>query len=108
HMQIKEEDPLNLFENDIDDIFRKVKRRRTRTLKDLISKEPLVFYTQAVSLTGDEKFLCLYRIIEFFMYRARVNRIKEIRFNTSISDKELLMFFDHKDELSMLENLITE
>ena len=70
--------------------------------------EPLKLYNQAQLLNGDEKFLYLYRILEFFTLRARIRKLNEIRYDKNISDLLLLKTIDQKNEEMLLENLINE
>ncbi len=107
-MEIIEDDPLNLWENDIYDIFKKVNRVRTRTRANLISTEPLILYNQAQVTKGDEKFLYLYRILEFFMHRAKIRKVNELRFDTNVSDSQLLKIIELRNEEMQLANLLNE
>lgn len=108
HMVIDDDDPLNLWENDIFDIFKKVNRIRTRARDNFISTEPLILYNQAQLINGDEKFLYLYRILEFFMQRAKIRKINELRFDTNVPDSLLLKAIEMRNEEMQLENLVAE
>ena len=107
-MEIINDDPLNFWDTDLQDIFKKINRVRTRTRTDFISMEPLKLYNQAQLLNGDEKFLYLYRILEFFMQRARIRKVNEIRYDKNISDLLLLKTIDQKNQEMLLENLLNE
>jgi len=108
HMEVDGNDPLNLLENDIHDIFQKVNRVRTSSRDNFISTEPLILYNQAQSIKGDEKFLYLYRILEFFMQRAKIQKVNELRYNTDISDSTLLQTIDMRNEEMQLGNILKE
>jgi len=107
-MEIVDDDPLNLWENDIYDIFKKVNRVRTRKRDNLLSTEPLILYNQAQSTKGDDKFLHLYRILEFFMHRAKIRKVNELRFDPNVSDSLLLKTIELRNEEMQLENLVKE
>lgn len=107
-MDLSELDPLDIYNSDFEDIFKKVNRVRTRKRDDFISLEPLILYNHSKGLKGDDKYLCLYRILEFFMQRARLQKMKEMRFDEKIPDSILLKTFDQKNEEAQLENLLNE
>lgn len=71
HLKIDYSDPFELWENGIDSVFDKIKSEKLLKRQNLKSTEPLLFYNQAQIAKGSEKFLQLYRILEFFMERAK-------------------------------------
>lgn len=101
-------DAIKLWDIEVDDIFKKLNRVRTRTRFDFISLQPLNLYNKAQLLNSDEKFLLLYRILEFFMDRARIRKISDIRFNKNVSDILLIKTIDKKNEEMLLQNLLNE
>lgn len=108
HMKIVELDSWNLWENDSSDILQKVNRVRIRSRNNFISIEPLILYNHAQSSEGDEKFLTLYRILEFFMQRAKIKKVNEQRYDTNIPDLLLIKTIELGNEEMYLENLVKE
>lgn len=107
-MNITEDVVDDLWEDNVKEVFKKVNRVRTRTRDDFISIEPLILYNQAQLIKGDEKFLNLYRILEYFMNRARIRKIHEMRFDKNYNDTELIVVAEHKNEEMLLSNLLNE
>lgn len=109
HLELKEEDPLGIFfENDIEDVFLNATRVRIRKRNDFVKSEPLALYNCAQSKVDEQRFLLLYRILEFFMEKAKVFKLKALRYNNEISESELIELVDLKNEEKQLENLLNE
>lgn len=108
HLEIPYSDPLDLWSNDIDDIFDTLKSHNLTNKIDLVSIEPLAFYNAAITSKGDDKFLHLYRIFKFFMNRSRLEKLKKVRNNPNYSEEDILKFIDNRNEESLLTNLINE
>jgi len=108
HLEIDDSDPLDLWNNDIYDIFDRIKTSDIKLKPDLDSIKPLTFYNYAQASKGDEKFLNLYRILEFFMNRSRLKKLKEIRRNSHYSEEDILKFVENMNEEKLLINLISE
>jgi hypothetical protein len=109
HLELKEEDPLGIFEDrDIDDVFQEATRVRTRKRNDFIKIEPLALYNYSQSKVDEQRFLLLYRILEFFMEKAKVVKLKSIRYDNKISENELIDLVDLRNEEKQLENLLNE
>lgn len=71
--------------------------------------EMICLYTQAQALTGDKKFLCLYRIIEYYADYNLLSKFKQYRFNNNVKDDFFFdLFIKTKDESKMLNELITD
>lgn len=85
-----------------------IKNNRIKILnrKDFISIEPLNLYNEAVIENGFQKFLYLYRVLEFFMTRAILTHLKEVRYNEKISESEILNNLNIRDEQKQLINLL--
>jgi len=108
HLEMNDDDPLDLWSNDIDDIFNKIKNKKIVTKPNLASLEPLAFYNHALVSQGDVKFLSLYRILEFFMNRARIKKFRQLRHNFDFNDVQLIEFIENRNEEKLLKNLMTE
>jgi hypothetical protein len=108
HLEIDYSDPFELYENGVDSVFDKIKSKEILKRQNLKSIEPLLFYNQAQIAKGSEKFLQLYRILEFFMERARINKLKELRHDYSVSESEFIKFIEGKNEEKLLLNVINE
>ena len=108
HLEIDYSDPFELYENGVDSVFDKIKSKEILKRQNLKSIEPLLFYNQAQIAKGSEKFLQLYRILEFFMERARINKLKELRHDYSVSESEFIKFVEGKNEEKLLLNVINE
>jgi hypothetical protein len=99
-------DAIELWNTDESEKFKKLNRVRIRERYDFLSLEPLKLYNHSQLLNGDEKFLFLYRIIEFFMNRARIKKLNELRSDKTVTDIQLLMTIDKKNEEMLLDNLL--
>jgi hypothetical protein len=99
-------DAIELWNTDESEKFKKLNRVRTRERYDFLSLEPLKLYNHSQLLNGDEKFLLLYRILEFFMDRARIKKLNELRSDKTVTDNELLKIIDKRNEEMLLENLL--
>lgn len=109
HLELKEEDPLGIIEDrDIDDVFQEVTRVRTRKRNDFIKIEPLALYNYSQTKVDEQRFLLLYRILEFFLEKAKIMKLKSIRYNNKISENELIDLVDLRNEEKQLENLLNE
>jgi hypothetical protein len=108
HLEIANDDPLDLWNNEIEEIFDKIKSNKILIKPDLKSIEPLAFYNKAIESEGDDKFLHLYRIFEFFMNRSRIKKLKQLRNDTSYSEEDIIEYIDNKNEEKLLINLISE
>lgn len=109
HLRFEVGDPLGIFyEHDIDEVFKKVSRTRNRKRKDFYKTEPLCLYNHANTLNSDQKFLYLYRVLEFFTERAKERKLKELRFDNTINETEILKTLDLKNEEKHLEMLLKE
>ena len=92
---------------------KEIKNNRVRNpnRKDFINTEPLNLYNESVLENGFQKFLYLYRVLEFFMTRAIINQLKEIRYDEKITESELLNKLNIRDEqkqlINLLENVLT-
>lgn len=108
-LKIPSRDPLDIFyENDIEDIFKKASRKRNNKRKDFISVEPINLYNEAMFKLGEQKFLALYRILEFFISRSILKRIADLRYNSSVSEEEILALINVRTEELQLRNLLEE
>jgi len=107
-MNINDEDEIDLWGDEIIDLFKKVNRIRSRTRNDFASIEPLIMYNKAQTLNNDEKFLYLYRILEFFMQRARIQKVAEMRLDKNYSDIVIIKTIENKNEEKQLNNLLNE
>lgn len=108
-LEIPSRDPLDIFyENDIEDIFKKASRKRNNKRKDLISVEPINLYNEAMFKVGEQKFLSLYRILEFFISRSILKRIADLRYDSSVSEEEILNLVNLRTEERQLRNLLEE
>lgn len=100
-------DPLDLYSNKtVEDILQPIKR--TKIQKDLNSTEPLQLYNHALSCKNEEKFLFLYRVLEFFMHKARVENLKKIRIDMNITEDELIKIVEQRNEENQLSTLLIE
>ncbi|MBD9177653.1 MAG: hypothetical protein EGP82_00485, partial [Odoribacter splanchnicus] len=90
------------------DIYPEHLRKIERQEKDFISVEPLNLYYNAHIEKGEQKFLSLYRILEFFMQRAILNKIQTIRYDTNISEDSLDKMLNLRYEEKQLANLIED
>lgn len=93
-------DPLDIYPEGL----RKIERKE----KDFISIEPLTLFYNAHVEKGEQKFLSLYRILEFFMQRAILNRIQTIRYDSNISEETLYKMLNLRYEEKQLANLIED
>jgi hypothetical protein len=99
-------DAIELWNTDEYEKFKKLNRVRIRERYDFLSLEPLKLYNHSQLLNGDEKFLLLYRILEFFMDRARIKKLNELRSDKTVTDNQLLKTIDKKNEEMLLDNLL--
>ncbi len=107
---------LYLFENFLNeyndsdpyDICSEKLREMGREERDFISVEPLILWYNACVEEGVQKFLSLYRILEFFMQRAILNTIRMVRYDTDISEQSLYKIFNLRYEEKQLANLIED
>lgn len=103
------DDFWNDYDNrDPSDIYPEHLRKIERQEKDFISIEPLNLYYNAHVEKGEQKFLSLYRILEFFMQRAILNKIQTIRYDTNISENTLYKMLNLRYEEKQLANLIED
>jgi len=107
-MEINLDEELDLWSDEYYDRFKKLNRVRIRTRNDFSSIEPLLLYNQAQIFDNDEKFLYLYRILEFFMNRARIQKVAEVRLDSNFSDNDLIRIIENKNEEKLLSNLLNE
>lgn len=75
---------------------------------DYVSLEPLKLYIEASNKEGEQKFLLLYRILEFFIWRAILQKIKDVRNETSISEEEIFEVVNMHNDAVQLNNLLKE
>lgn len=95
-------------DEDLLKITSKMTRSNMRTREDFTNIEPLNLYNASVSMSGDQKFLCLYRILEFFMYRSLINVLHESRNDKSITDENLYEFLNIRQEVQQLKHLLKD
>lgn len=95
-------------ENENDDFFHKATRKRIIKRKDLLNIEPLLFYNHAQILNSENKFRELYRILEFFFNKAKLYKLKNCRFDESISEDKIFKLIDIRNEEKQLANLLNE
>ena len=104
-----DDDPLDiLYENEVEDVFKKASRKRNFKRKNFISIEPLNLYNEAMGKHGEQRFMLLYRILEFFISRAIKKKIVDMRYDTTISEEEILKAISLKNEEQQLSNLLKE
>jgi hypothetical protein len=109
NLQLESSDPLNIdYDNDISEVFKKASRTRNRIRNDFQNIEPLLLYNHALILNSDQKFLYFFRVLEFFESRAKERKLKEIRFNAAVSEKEIFEVLNLKNEEKSLEMLLNE
>ena len=100
YLEVDIRDPLNIYEGiDIKKVFAKATRVRNKERKNFISTEPLSLYNYAQISFGEQKFLYLYRILEYFWFKAKLQKLKEIRFDTNENEIEILRVLDLRNEL---------
>ena len=108
-LELDFDDPLDIFyENDIEDIFQTVTRKRNLKRKNFKSIEPLNLYNDASSKLGEQRFLMLYRILEFFISRAIHRKIANLRYDSSKSEEYILDSISFRSEEQQLSNLMKE
>lgn len=107
-MKINLDEELDLWSDEYFDRFKKINRVRIRTRNDFSSVEPLLLYNQAQIFDNDEKFLYLYRILEFSMNRARIQKVAEARLDSNFTDNDLIKIIENKNEEKLLSNLLNE
>ncbi len=104
---LNNDDPLELFSrDDPDSIFNVAKRKRNIKRKDFHRCEPLNLYNYATSAMGEQRFLSYYRVLEFFMEQALIERAKCLRLDSSVSDEELIKELSVRQEEDQLINLL--
>lgn len=97
------------------DEFFNLKERLTKIFKHKVQKkiivnniEPLIIFNHAVTLSGENQFLGFYRVLEYYFDRYKLNKIKDERFNTKISDEDLIKVVALKGEFEHLKGLLNE
>lgn len=75
---------------------------------DYESLEPLKLYIEASNKDGEQKFILLYRILEFFIWRAIIQKIKDLRNEMSISEEEIFEVVNMHNDANQLNNLLRE
>lgn len=104
---LNNDDPLELFSrDDPETIFEVAKRRRNIKRKDFQRCEPLNLYNFATSAIGEQRFLTYYRVLEFFMEQALIERAKKLRLDSSVSDEDLIKELSVRQEEDQLINLL--
>lgn len=107
NLEISLDDILDLYQkNTIEEVFQQVER--TKAQKNLIAIEPLKLYNHALSCKNEEKFLFLYRVLEFFMHKARIENLKKIRIDMNITEDELIKIVEQRNEENQLSTLLIE
>ncbi len=96
------------YENVMDYIFSEIKRDRSRKRADFINVEPLSLYLDSRYKKGENRFLSLYRILEFFMQRAIIKKIDDVRKNDNVSTEDILKISSNRNEEKQLSNLLQE
>jgi len=106
-LEISFEDSLDLYGyEDSHSVFNVAKRKRNVKRKDFKKSEPLNLYNYAVSSQGEQKFLSYYRILEFFMEQALIERANVIRYNSAITNAELIQELNSRNEQEQLVILL--
>lgn len=110
HLQLPEEDPLGLLYRDreLEDIFSIATRSRNISKKDFKNIEPLLFYNYSMRLSGESKFIMLFRILEFSLKRAGVQKLKKMRHDAMSSEEDILKEIDNKNEEKQISLLLGE
>ncbi len=105
-----EEDPLGLLYRDreLEDIFSIATRSRNISKKDFKNIEPLLFYNYSMRLSGESKFIMLFRILEFSLKRAGVQKLKKMRHDAMSSEEDILKEIDNKNEEKQISLLLGE
>lgn len=93
-------------ETNPDKIDKNYQRKRIFKRKDFINIEPLILFNHASTLSDENKFMGFYRVIEFFFNRALERDLEHLRYDKSISEKEIIKKVQNKDEKSLLINLL--
>jgi hypothetical protein len=100
-------DPLGLYaDENAEAVFAVARRKRNLKRKDFQSCEPLKLYNFASSVTGEQRFLSYYRVLEFFMEQAVLLQIQRIRYDSSVTEKELQNLVSLRQEEPQLLNLL--
>jgi hypothetical protein len=109
YLELNDEDPLEImYENDIEDVFETVSKEQDIIKKDFFNIEPLNLYNEAVKKKDEQRFLLLYRILEFFMDRAIRTKIANMRYNQNITEEQILKSINLKNEEQQLKTLFNE
>lgn len=109
HLELNYDYSLEILtENGVSDIFKKVSRKNNSKRKDFDRIEPLNLYNESVRKSGEQRFLLLYRILEFFIKRSIVNRISDIRYDRNISADEILTTLNFRNEEQHIKNLLED
>jgi len=105
-LTLGDEDPLGLFSGeDPEEIFKVAKRIRNRKRDNFISVIPINLYNAAFRNTGTFRFLSFYRVLEFFMEQALIERAKTLRKDNTVSEIELIKELSIHTEKEQLINL---
>lgn len=106
-LTLRDEDPLGLFSGeDSSAIFNVAKRTRNRKRDNFINIAPINLYNAAFKNTGTYRFLSFYRVLEFFMEQALIERAKVLRNDNTVSEIELIKELSIRTEEEQLINLI--
>jgi len=110
NVSVQFEDPLKIYNGTFDPPkeFQKITRTRKWKRTDFSNCEPLILYNHACASESEEKFIALYRILEFHFNRNRLKVLKNLRYKENISEAKLLKSIDLKDELKQLKSLLKE
>jgi len=106
--------PLSVYlgenqDGNIKDSLSKAIHERTKEIKvDLKKIEPISLYNKSLLEKGEQRFLLLYRILEFFFHSSILNTINKIRFDKEITSEELLKMISSRNESTQLENLLKD
>lgn len=100
-------DPLELFSrDDPESIFKGAKRKRNIKRKDFRKSEPLKLYNYATTAKVEQRFLSYYRVLEFFMEQAIIQRANKLRLDSSVSDEDLVKELSIQKEEEQLKTLL--
>jgi hypothetical protein len=90
----------------IDDSVVNIERKRTRARNDFISIEPIILFNHASTQDKENRFLGFYRILEFFFNRSLENELKKFRLDPTLTEKEIILTIQKKDERNLLFRLL--
>lgn len=99
------------IKGNIDDDYRENKTLstiKTTIVKDYKSTEPLQLYIYANTLSGNDKFIAFYRVLEYFFLRSQSYKIDNLRYKKNITSIDLLKEITLKDERTKLFNLLQQ